>query len=360
VKQVVILGFTCATTLSVAFAAGPEQFLSRAQSTAQYTIREVSVPSGFTYAGANDVNAAGEAVGAAGGQPGTQPIIIVAGESVLLDTLGGLYNHANAINDAGQIAGASESQPWWGFKAVRWELDGSMTVVMPITGDEHDNSYANGINSSGQIVGQSDVPGGMWHAFLWDENQGTLDLGTLGGSYSGANDINDHGVVIGWSTGQVQIESAFIWRGDGMTALPSLAGSDLPGATARAINNHDIIVGESNGVQYGIQHAVMWDEKSDIHALGSLGGISSRAYDVNDAGTIVGEAQIESGHMRAFIYENGEMRDLNKRLPMNSGWVLETAVSISEDGRITGYGRHNGVFRNFIMEPRKSVTVTAK
>ena len=95
----------------------------------------------------------------------------------------------------------------------------------------------------------------------------------------------------------------------------------------------------------------MWDQEGDLHELGSLGGLSSTANDINDRGVIVGEAQIETGHTRAFIFRNGEMRDLNTLLPKNSGWTLERALAISEDGRIVGYGRLNGESRGFILEP---------
>lgn len=139
-----------------------------------------------------------------------------------------------------------------------------------------------------------------------------------------------------------------------MSALPNLANSEIPGGEATAINNHGTIVGQSNGVQYGIQLAVLWDGNGNIRPLGSLGGLSSWANDINDRGVIVGEALVDSGNRRAFIYENGEMRDLNELLPANSGWVLERAIGISEDGRIVGEGRLNGEFRSFVMEPARA------
>jgi probable HAF family extracellular repeat protein len=38
------------------------------------------------------------------------------------------------------------------------------------------------------------------HAFSWTAQEGMIDLGTLGGSYSFAFDVNDHGQVVGSST----------------------------------------------------------------------------------------------------------------------------------------------------------------
>jgi probable HAF family extracellular repeat protein len=60
-------------------------------------------------------------------------------------------------------------------------------------------SCAAAINSRGQVVGTSDSLAGWAHAFLWTETDGMIDLGGLGGA-SEAFDINDSGVIVGWSS----------------------------------------------------------------------------------------------------------------------------------------------------------------
>jgi probable HAF family extracellular repeat protein len=54
----------------------------------------------------------------------------------------------------------------------------------------------------------------------------------------------------------------------------------------------------------------------------------------------------------AFVYSNGKMRDLNKLIPANSGWVLSTAYSINDARQIVGYGTLNKQSRAFLLAPQ--------
>ncbi len=92
-------------------------------------------------------------------------------------------------------------------------------------------------------------------AFIWDEQNGIVSLGTLGGTWSTAFDINDHGQVVGYSdigNGQYR---AFYWdAGRGLIELPSNGGNSI----ARAINNQGQIVGVTTD-QSGNDSPVMWE-----------------------------------------------------------------------------------------------------
>lgn len=80
-------------------------------------------------------------------------------------------------------------------------------------------------------------------------------LGTLGGDWSTAWDVNDHGQVVGYSSIGDGQSRAFIWDPvNGMIELLTLGGNSL----ARAINNRGEIVGYSYD-ENGRFHPVRWN-----------------------------------------------------------------------------------------------------
>ena len=46
-----------------------------------------------------------------------------------------------------------------------------------------------------------------------------------------------------------------------------------------------------------------------------------------------------------------DIRDLNAYVAPDSGWVLQKATGINDDGQIVGTGSHNGNTRGFLLAP---------
>jgi probable HAF family extracellular repeat protein/T5SS/PEP-CTERM-associated repeat protein len=86
--------------------------------------------------------------------------------------------------------------------------------------------------------------------------------------------------------------------------------------------------------------------------LGSLGGDWSHALDINDTGQVVGNARNSISQNRAFLWENGQMKDLNNLIPAGSGWALVSAEAINQSGQIVGFGVINGQTHAFLLTPQ--------
>lgn len=95
-----------------------------------------------------------------------------------------------------------------------------------------------------------------------------------------------------------------------------------------------------------VQEACRWVDAGSIQGLGFLyEACSTEAYDVSGDGKIIVGTSGSSIGLQAFLWEEeNEMQNLNELLPNEygldiSGWILQKATGISDDGtKIVGYG----------------------
>lgn len=115
-----------------------------------------------------------------------------------------------------------------------------------------------------------------------------------GYGHTWVRDINDDGITVGSATLPQSLAPARALRWDLTGKLTEL--DDLGGRyhDVLAINRRGDAAGHSARPD-GYVHAVRWDAQAGVHDLGTLPGDGwSAAYDINDAGTVIGLSSREA------------------------------------------------------------------
>lgn len=124
-----------------------------------------------------------------------------------------------------------------------------------------------------------------------------------------------------------------------ITDLGTISGTNK--SEAFGINDLGQVVGHSTNWQGGgINFAVLWNS-GVITDLGTLGGVATYAYDINNVGQIVGWSQDSiNRNILPFIWENGIMRELSLPYPLNSNSI---AYGLNDSGIVVGEGHGNAI-----------------
>lgn len=126
----------------------------------------------------------------------------------------------------------------------------------------------------------------------------------------------------------------------------------------RAINNFAVTVGNVDAP--GDESVAAYYNGSKLTKMGTLGGPSSFARDINDAGLIVGESNISTPQFRksrAFTYQDGVMSELDLGIT-----DFSNATCVSQNGWIAGHWSPNSsVARDvYIYKDGKKIVYSRK
>jgi probable HAF family extracellular repeat protein len=269
-----------------------------------------------------------------------------------LGTLGGIAQ-AFAVNDAGVVAGYSVDVQGR-QRAIRVE-NRVITDLGTLHGGIHAN--ANDINNAGWIVGMSQRRQGnemLQRAALWRDGS-VIDLGTFGGEYAEAHALNDAGQVVGWAWGPERRHRAFLWSlAAGMTDLGTLGGVS---SIATDVNVHGAVVGSSSVSPGGPTRAFLWTPGRGMLDLGTPPGTDdSSANAINDHGQIVGSSFLPvECRSEPLLWHGGVLYLLNDRIDRTLGWTLIDARDINDRGEIAATARHeNGSYGAVLLLPSES------
>jgi probable HAF family extracellular repeat protein len=246
-----------------------------------------------------------------------------------LGVLGGIAGdccfgaRATDINNLGQVVGISQTE---GDEAhgFLWESGTGMRDLgrfSPVA-----------INDRGQVLGRifPDPPGSPPHAALREPDGSMVDLGPFEPA-----DLNAAGQAVGWTTDPGAVPHAVLWTpGRGLTNLGSLRGI---GSQPWAINDAGQVVGDDvtaivgdNDLQF---RALLWEPSGELVDLGTLGGPLSVARGINGRGQVVGfSATAPPGsEAHSFLWEAG--RGVLDLAPLG---VPLGAWDINDAGQVAG------------------------
>ena len=309
---------------------------------------------------------------------------------------GNYGNTANGINDSGQIVGslvdAYTSSTGTVYQQDAYTASLSTGAVTPLSfsynssgaginvggGYSGSAASANAVNNNGVVAGTVVLPGDSsmtQYGFTYDPNSGGGNIfpdpsGVAGsGIVVSNNGINNSGIFVGTlavSTATNAAHLAYYFNpadGYGTQIHTPLDTNGSNGvsyyAEANAINDAGQVVG--GGVMSTTGNGTFHAYRYDIFGAGTmidLGALAtgdfSEAYGINSSGQIVGLSNISAGGSvdHAFLYNGGQMTDLNSLIPANSGWTLVDADAINAAGWIVGVGVNSaGAVDGFLLQP---------
>ena len=294
-----------------------------------YNVTILDLPAGASSATPSGINDSGQVVGTSHfPSPPLEPIVIGTGQAVVWNgttptvlTLppGAIGTSGLSINNAGQVAGIAWMEGV-AIQATTW--NGTTPTVLNSPAGP---SFATGISNAGQVVGDV-TNNGTGQAVVWNGTTPT----PLGPSGSSGVAINKSGQIAGSIAG-----APVIWNGTISTALAAPTGATT--VNVAAINNAAQVVGSARYGEYGeTEVAVIWNGTTPT-VLGSLGGSSSRATAINDAGLVVGSSRPVDDSSRGTIWDGTTAIDINTLLTSDPfGMIIYALTGINSSGQIVG------------------------
>jgi probable HAF family extracellular repeat protein len=177
------------------------------------------------------------------------------------------------------------------------------TVVPIVEGSALQVPEGMGLNEQGVVVGSTD---GFGDRTFWIWRNGQRETHLLGGGYRGGpTGIDNRGRVIGWfETGEWYID---VWG--------------------------DIVYP---------YHGFIWED-GVLTELGTLGGWTSAATWINDAGVVLGAADDAQDNRLPVMWREGHLRSLQTLATNAQRWKLAIESHyVAADGRIWGAGTYLG------------------
>jgi probable HAF family extracellular repeat protein len=155
-------------------------------------------------------------------------------------------------------------------------------------------------------------------------------MGGLEGSY--ALGINNNGDIVGQASfAGATSATAAIWSNGVVSNLGTLGGNT---SSASDINDYGVVVGKSYTVANNLLQAFKWDSSNGMQALPTLSENGSGAAAINNAGQIVGSANNDLDQLRPVLWDSTGIHVQSA--------LSGVALGINKSGQIVGMTRNAG------------------
>jgi probable HAF family extracellular repeat protein len=318
----------------------------------QYQLIELPLPAPFTQSRTSDINDAGDVIGDVRGEDNIyRAALWTNGQFILItDGMGsGTGSVPNKINRQGQAIGTFDTHI---VESVRYNHAFLYDYGGQDLGTPGTSSLGIGINNVGEAVGALDIMSADngdhpdYRACVWKDGQVSL-LAGVSDVPSTAWDINDNHQIVGEADQQ-----AFIWEAG---QWEPIAFREDQTSSARAINNLGQVVGYGFRPGFFDAHAFLWEKAIGIQDIGELyDNRFSLALAINNHSQVVGWGDIRFGPQHAFLWQQGQMLDLNSLIPTDTGVTLIRAGGINDKGQIVAVGVKDKLERAYLLNPRSA------
>ena len=268
---------------------------------------------------------------------------------------------ATAFNDGDMTLGSQNlASPPNAANALFWSSPSAALATLKPFVSGSLATYANAINDSGQIVG-GDLDG---HGLYWSSPTATpialQNFMSSSGFPSSASALNSTGEIMGTSGG---ITLPLYWSS--ATAIPRTlpllaAPNGLSYSVYRESINTESQIFIKGNTGFSSFYASPSTQPVQLPFLPGARAVVSNYYgaaSMNDHNVVVGvspQVQGQPDSAVRWLTTGGkiQVQDINTLIPANSGWHLDEADFINNNGTIVGQGTLNGVSTAFYLTPR--------